>query len=177
MPQLPDGVIVQPLQAHPDRRGTFTEIFRAEWDTGVFPVQWNAVESTAGTLRGVHVHRRHDDYLLVLRGRASVGLRDLRPDSTTGGLAAVIELSSQHPRALVIPHGVAHGFYFSEPSLHVYSVTEYWHPDDELGCRWDDPALGIAWPVQDPILSARDAALPSLSELSEQLFRASVEST
>jgi dTDP-4-dehydrorhamnose 3,5-epimerase len=170
MPQLPDGVIIRPLETHIDRRGSFAEIFRAEWETGIEPVQWNAVESAPGTLRGVHVHRVHDDYLLLLHGRAEIGLRDLRPDSPTAGLAVLVELSGRDRRALVIPHGVAHGFYFSEPSLHVYSVTEYWNPHDELGCRWDDPDLGISWGARDPLLSDRDAGLGTLSGLLETLY-------
>lgn len=66
--QLPDGVALRQLRTHADYRGAFTEIFRFEWDTGVRPIQWNAVESAARTLRGVHVHPRHDDYLILLRG-------------------------------------------------------------------------------------------------------------
>jgi dTDP-4-dehydrorhamnose 3,5-epimerase len=168
---LPGGVVLRPLETHVDRRGAFTEIFRDEWGTGVRPIQWNAVTSSARTLRGVHVHRRHDDYLLLLQGRASIGLRDLRLDSSTAGLVALIELSGRNLQALVIPTGVAHGFYFAEPSLHVYSVTEYWHPADELGCRWDDPDLAIPWPISDPILSPRDAGLGSLSDLLATLAR------
>ena len=110
-------------------------------------MQWNAVWSEAGVLRGVHVHVRHDDYLTVPVGRASVGLRDLRRGSPTEGLTALVELGREQPGALVIPHGVAHGFYFHEPSLHVYAVSEYWDPADELACNWADPELGIEWPV------------------------------
>jgi dTDP-4-dehydrorhamnose 3,5-epimerase len=166
---LPHGVALRPLTTHADHRGGFTEIFRNEWDTGVQPIQWNAVHSSTRTLRGVHVHVVHDDYLILLQGQANVGLRDLRPDSPTRDLATLVPLSGQKPQALVIPRGVAHGFYFLEQSLHVYAVTEYWRPDDELGCRWDDPDLRIPWPVRDPILSNRDADLGSLSDLVEVL--------
>ena len=69
------------------------------------------------------------------------------------------------PRALVIPVGVAHGFYFHEPSIHVYAVSHEFDPADELGCRWYDPTLEIAWPCTDPLISARDRELGSLSEL------------
>lgn len=69
------------------------------------PVQWNAVESVAGTLRGVHVYRVHHDYLLVLSGRASIGLHDLRPDSATSGLAKLVELPGRNRQAIVIPPG------------------------------------------------------------------------
>ena len=108
------------------------------------PIQWNAVRSEVGVLRGVHVHVRHRDYLTLPYGRAVVGLRDLRQGSRTEGLSVFVELSGDEPASLVIPCGVAHGFYFHEPSLHVYAVTEYWNPDDELGCHWADPELESA---------------------------------
>ena len=161
----PDGVVLRPLKTHVDHRGAFTEIFRDEWDIGIRPIQWNAVQSVARTLRGVHVHVRHDDYLILVQGRASIGLRDLRHDSPTLGVATLVELSARNLQALIIPHGVAHGFYFHEPSFHVYSVTEYWDFDDELGCRWDDPDLEIQWPDSDPVISPRDQAWGSLTDL------------
>ncbi len=168
-PLLPAGTLLRTLEPHADDRGCFTELYRSEWDTGVAPIQWNAVRSEAGVLRGVHVHLRHDDYLTVPAGRASVGLRDLRSGSPTEGLAAIVELGADRQAALAIPHGVAHGFYFHEPSLHVYAVTHYWDPSDELSCRWDDPDLEIPWPVQSAQVSERDAASPSLRELLEEL--------
>ena len=162
---LPVGTSLVPLEAHDDERGVFVELYRLEWETGVVPVQWNAVRSEAGVLRGVHVHIRHDDYLTVPFGRASVGIRDLRRDSPTEGLATVVELGAERPAALVIPHGVAHGFYFHEPSLHVYAVSEYWDPEDELGCHWADPELAIPWPVGSARVSERDEQSPPLSDL------------
>jgi dTDP-4-dehydrorhamnose 3,5-epimerase len=159
------------LEPHADERGVFTELHRADWDTGVAPVQWNAVRSEAGVLRGVHVHPRHDDYLLLVAGRATVGLRDLRPGAPAGGRACCVELDAAAPRAITIPHGVAHGFYFHEASLHVYAVSHYWDPADELGCHWADPELGIGWPVSEARLSPRDAALPLLAGLAVELAR------
>lgn len=166
---LPEGVSVVELRGHPDDRGRFTEVFRREWDLGVDPVQWNVVRSEAGVLRGVHVHPRHDDYLTVLAGRATVGLRDLRPGSPTADRAATVELNGERPAAIVIPHGVAHGFYFHEPSLHAYAVSHYWDPDDELACRWDDPEVGIEWPEPPRLVSERDASAPPLAELRARL--------
>jgi dTDP-4-dehydrorhamnose 3,5-epimerase len=169
MKELPAGVRVVSLDAHRDERGEFTELFRAEWPTGVAPVQWNAVRSEAGVLRGVHVHVRHDDYLTVPFGRALVGLRDLRRGSATEGLTALVELGHSQPAGLVIPHGVLHGFYFPENSLHVYAVTEYWDPSDELGCHWADPALEIPWPAPEARVSERDARSQSLAQLLDEL--------
>lgn len=166
---LPAGTILRPLEPHVDERGRFTELYRVEWETGVAPIQWNAVRSEAGVLRGVHVHLRHDDYLTVPVGRASVGLRDLRRGSPTEGRSALVEVGDDRPASLVIPHGVAHGFYFHEPSLHVYAVTEYWDPSDELACRWDDPELEIPWPVRSARVSDRDAAAQPLRALLDEL--------
>ena len=155
---LPVGVYTRALDMHRDDRGCFTEIFRAEWPTGAEPLQWNLMSSAAGVLRGVHVHPKHIDYLVLAQGRASIGLRDLRAGSATYGLASLLELSGAQLAALVIPPGVAHGFLFHEPSLLVYAVDEYWRADDEMGCHWADPELGIPWPVTSAQTSARDTA-------------------
>jgi dTDP-4-dehydrorhamnose 3,5-epimerase len=162
---LPAGVHLRELLPHDDDRGAFTELFRDSWELDVAPVQWNVVRNSPNVLRGVHVHHRHADYLTVIAGRATIGLADLREESPTDGLSAVVELDADSPAALVIPPGVAHGFYFGGPSLHVYGVSHEWDPGDELGCRWDDPHLRIAWPCTRPLISPRDAALGSVSEL------------
>jgi dTDP-4-dehydrorhamnose 3,5-epimerase len=169
---LPQGVILRSLQTHHDERGALSELFRASWDTQVEPLQWNFAESEARVLRGVHIHANHADYLILLRGHATIGLRDLRPDSPTRGMSALVEMRDDELHALTIPPGVAHGFYFHEPSAHIYAVSEYWDPRDELGCHWADPALEIAWPDAEPLISGRDAALPSLRELVESFPRA-----
>jgi dTDP-4-dehydrorhamnose 3,5-epimerase len=166
---LPAGLLLRALEPHSDDRGTFIELFRREWDTEVEPIQWNAVHSEAGVLRGVHVHPRHDDYLTIVRGRAVIGLRDLRDESATAGATACVELSAEQPAAITIPHGVAHGFYFAEASTHIYSVSHYWDLSDELGCRWDDPALEIPWPQETAHISPRDEALPPLETLLGEL--------
>jgi len=143
----------------------FTELYRVSWEPGVVPVQWNAVRSEPNVLRGVHVHRRHTDYVTLLVGRATIGLHDLRPGSPTEGLGTTVELESRDPAALVIPVGVAHGFYFHEPSVHVYAVSHEFDRADELGCRWDDPGLSIPWSCPEPLISPRDRELGSLSDL------------
>lgn len=166
---LPSGVQVVPLDRHDDDRGDFTEVFRAEWALLDTPVQWNVVRSDPGVLRGVHVHVRHDDYIMVIAGRGLFGLRDMRSETETPNAVAVVEISAERPATLVIPHGVAHGFLFRERSITFYAVTQYWTMADELGCRWDDPALEIPWPVTDARLSQRDATAPSFSDLCDQL--------
>lgn len=162
---LPTGVRLHPLVMHRDKRGVFSEVFRKSWETGVEPVQWNIAASEPGVLRGVHVHIKHTDYLVLLRGRATIGLCDLRCGSPTERVAVQVEMRGDNVAALTIPLGVAHGFFFHEPSIHIYAVSEYWDTADELGCHWADPALGIQWPVSSPVISERDAALPLLSEV------------
>ena len=171
---LPEGVERIPLTPHRDGRGVFTEVFRASWELDVSPAQWNLVSSSANVLRGVHAHWRHSDYLVVARGRATIGLHDLRADSATAGLGITVELTAEHPQALVIPTGVAHGFFFHEPSTHLYAVSHEWDPADELGCRWDDAGLGIDWPCEEPLVSERDAALGPLRALREEIRAALV---
>lgn len=163
------GVRVRPLHTHPDDRGTFTEIFRREWGTGVDPIQWNVVRSQAGVLRGVHVHPTHDDYLIVIEGRATIGLADLRGGSATEGERTTVELRGDDTASIVIPHGVAHGFLFHEPSIHVYSVSHYWDLADELACHWADPDLGIDWPATPRLVSDRDATAQTLNGLLDEL--------
>lgn len=165
--ELPAGVVVTPLVAHADDRGQFTEIFRASWTTQAEPLQWNVVSSIAGVLRGVHVHRRHADYLAVASGRLTLGLVDLRGGTPLNPCR--IDLDAENPAAVTIPAGVAHGFFFPEPTVHVYAVSRYFDATDELGCRWDDPGLGISWDVVAPRLSPRDMALPSLADLLGEL--------
>jgi dTDP-4-dehydrorhamnose 3,5-epimerase len=169
LPVLPSGVRCLPLTPHPDARGVFLELFRQSWTSGAMPAQWNAVRSEGNVLRGVHAHWRHADYVVALSGCMTVGLKDLRPTSPTRGMVARIELDGDAPRGLEIPQGVAHGFYFPAPALHVYAVSHYWDPADELGCRWDDPALGIAWPCRSPFVSPKDQSLPDLATLVGQM--------
>jgi dTDP-4-dehydrorhamnose 3,5-epimerase len=169
---LPDGVRVVEHARHVDARGSLTEVFRESWNTGVTPVQWNIVHSAAETLRGVHAHARHQDYLLLVRGELHLALHDLRPESPTTGLSAVYVMSEDRPEAIVIPTGVAHGFYFPGPATYLYAVSAYWDTDDELGCRWDDPALDLDWAPAAPVISPRDAAAGSLADL-QKAFEAS----
>ncbi|WP_257427610.1 dTDP-4-dehydrorhamnose 3,5-epimerase family protein [Nocardioides carbamazepini] len=160
------GVRVVPLTAHADERGQFVEVFRDEWDTDLRPVQWNAVRSHAGVMRGVHVHVSHHDYLTVLAGTLVLGLHDLRPESPSAGLSSMLTIDAAAPVAVAIPPGVGHGFWFPEPSVHLYGVDRYWNVADELGCRYDEPALGLDWPVgADPLLSERDRVAPDYATM------------
>ena len=161
---IPAGVELRTLASHSDDRGSVTELYREQWDV-LDAVQWNFVRSQSNVLRGVHVHLRHSDYLVFLEGKAVVGLHDLRVESATHGLAVTVAMNGDDLAAISIPPGVAHGFCHITPTLHIYAMSEEWTPADELGCRWDDAELQIDWPLVNPIISDRDAALPSLSGL------------
>lgn len=169
--QLPDGVSVRPLEVHPDARGRLTEIFRREWDTGVDPLQWNLLHSHANVMRGMNVHLKHDDYYVLASGRLTLGLYDLRRSSPTYGLSATMDLSSDRLAAIVVPIGVLHGTLYHAPSVMLTGRSNYFDPDDDLGCLWSDPALGFAWASSDPILVGRDATRPSLAALESDLAR------
>jgi len=164
-----DGVALIALQTYADARGDLTELFRDTW-VNERPVQWNLVESRANTLRGVHVHVRHADYVVPIAGTMIVGLCDLRPESRDFRTARMVELIGTARTLLRIPPGVAHGFCCPQEMTFCYGVTSYWDPDeDELGCRWDDPDLGLDWPLAAPLLSERDASAQPLAQLLEQL--------
>jgi dTDP-4-dehydrorhamnose 3,5-epimerase len=163
--RLPHGVRLRPLAPHRDDRGTLTEVFRASWPTGVAPAQWNCVESAAAVMRGVHIHLGYDEYYVLLRGRTTIGYRDVRRGSPTEGAVALVEVAGTEPCAVIAPPGIAHGIYFHEPSLLLVGVTREWDLANELGCHWRDDALEIPWPVREARLSARDAALPPLREV------------
>lgn len=156
---------------HADDRGVFAEIYRGSWPTGVAPIQWNLVSSRANVLRGFHVHVTHADYLMCVSGEMLLGLKDIRPESPTSGRAETHRLSEDTFAAVTIPPGVAHGFYFERPAKHLYSVSHYWNLHDELGCRWDDPAIGIDWGAKDPLLSPRDHSAGSYEAMVEEFVR------
>ena len=159
-------VKVVELSPRRDLRGGLTEIFRQEWFDGTPPVQWNVVRSNQNVLRGVHVHVTHVDFLVILDGVMQVGIQDLRT-GTENRAGRIIEMDGTHPTMLVVPPGVAHGFYFPEPANFVYGLSHYWDPVlDEFGCRWDDPELTIPWPQSiSPILSERDKDAVSFADM------------
>ena len=161
-----DGVLLLPLTAHPDVRGSFTEVYRSSWipDGKEFP-QSNLSLSHANVLRGLHFHRRQADYWCVLSGIAFIGLFDMRAGSPTEGRPAGVRVDADEQRfGFYIPPGVAHGFYAETEAALLYLVDEYFTGEDEFGIAWDDPELGIAWPVSEPILAERDRHNPGLRE-------------
>lgn len=164
---LPDGVRVVPIETHRDDRGFVGELIRAGATPGL--LQWTVTRSRPGVLRGVHVHLKRWDHYVVLEGHSRTGVFDARVGSPTEGRGAILELPADRPGRLLIPPGVLHSFYHEVPSVVLYGMSEEYDPTEELGCRWDDPELGLDWNVHDPILSDRDTAAGSLSELRAEL--------
>ncbi len=159
---LPDGVLVRDLSPHVDARGVLTEIYREGWLPGVSLTQWNTSLCTTNSLRGMHLHLQHSDYLVVHSGQFAFGLRDLRPLSPTFDLHVMLELKAS---SLFIPPGVLHGFHcLAEGSL-VYGMTHGWDIEDDLACRWDDQEHGLIFSTTDPILSPRDREAASFADL------------
>lgn len=168
--EIPYGVILRDLASHRDERGSLTEVFRASWAGDEAFIQWNLVDSNPNTLRGVHVHPVHADYLVALEGCLMLGLHDLRKWSPSFRRSCLVALRGEQLQGAFIPPGVAHGFYFADKTRYVYGVTDYWNPADELGCRWNDPQLAIEWPATDPLLSQRDREAASLQALMDALY-------
>lgn len=160
------GCAPVPLPAHRDHRGCLFEIFREEWPGSLKPVQWNASASSAGVMRGVHVHADYDELYTLPSGRVFMALRDIRRQSPTFGASIGFEWSAASGFAVPVPAGVAHVFFFLEPSVLVFGLSRYWTPElDVLGCRWDDLDPALTWPVTAASLSARDSEAGSFAEM------------
>lgn len=153
-----DGVFIRALTGNPDPRGNLVEVYREQWATEWRTMQFNAVFSNPGVLRGVHVHATHFDYIVLLCGRMLLGLHDLRPESPTARLSSLMEFCAEPLAGVVIPPGVAHAFYFVERSTVLYGLSRHWDQSDEFTCCWNAKELNFAWPTRTPILSKRDAS-------------------
>jgi len=173
--KLPGVVIVEP-DVYRDPRGLFLETFHAaRYREGGIPygfVQDNHSHSVRGTLRGLHAQRLRPQGKLVrvVRGEIFDVAVDLRPGSPTFGKWESAILSGENFRQIFIPPGFAHGFcVLSETADVEYKCSEPYDRADEIGARWD--SAGIDWPLQHPLLSAKDGALPTLAELRRELER------
>lgn len=170
---LPGVRIIDP-RVHGDARGFFVETFQLERyrsEAGIEQafVQDNHSRSTRGVLRGLHAQRirAQGKLVRVARGRVFDVAADINPASPTFSHWIGVELSDENCRQLWIPPGYAHGFLvLSDFADFEYKCTEYYEPGSEIGVIWNDPDLGIEWPASvEPRLSAKDLALPRLSEL------------
>lgn len=163
------GVVVRSLSMHRDPRGSVCELFRVDWGTDLELLQWHALTSRSGTLRGMHLHVRHTDYKLVVAGRETLVLKDLRRGSPTEGRAVRLDLSAGELTSVVVPPGVAHGIYAHEDSVTLVGSTALYDPGDEFEFTWADPELGVAWPAPPRHLSARDRNAQPLRSLIDQI--------
>lgn len=162
---LPDVLIVEP-RVFEDARGFFFESYnrRAFAEAGIDAefVQDNHSRSVRGVLRGLHYQIQHAQGKLVrvVAGEVFDVAVDLRRSSPTFGRHVAMRLSASDRRMLYIPPGFAHGFLvLSDAAEFLYKTTDYWYPAHERTLRFDDPALGIAWPVDvAPTLAPKDAA-------------------
>ncbi|MGA8891036.1 MAG: dTDP-4-dehydrorhamnose 3,5-epimerase [Anaeromyxobacteraceae bacterium] len=165
--RIPDVLVVEP-QVFGDARGFFFESFhqrKFEQALGrpVHFVQDNHSRSARGVLRGLHYQLPNPQGKLVrvVEGEILDVAVDVRRDSPTFGKWESDVLSAENKRQLWVPEGFAHGFLvLSDVAQVLYKTTGYYSPQDEQCIRWDDPAIGIPWPLQGaaPILSAKDAA-------------------
>lgn len=164
------GVVHLVPRIFADPRGFFLETY----STRSFPeeqtrfVQDNLSYSSKGTLRGMHLQQPHAQGKLVMAITGTIWdvAADVRVGSPTFGQWVAFELSSEKKDQLYVPPGYAHGFCVLSETAHVlYKCTELYQPGAELGIRFDDPDLAIPWPVQQPLLSAKDAAALRLAEI------------
>jgi len=169
--ELRDAKLVE-LEKIEDERGFFARSFCArDFEAeGLDPcvAQCNvSYNRRRGTLRGMHFQRApHAEAKLVrcTRGGIYDVIVDLRPDSPSFRRWLAVELTAENRRALYVPRGFAHGFQTLEDGCEVlYQMSEFYVPDAAAGVRWNDPAFAITWPIDDPILSARDASYPDFA--------------
>ncbi|MFY9256748.1 MAG: dTDP-4-dehydrorhamnose 3,5-epimerase [Fuerstiella sp.] len=163
------GVVMIETRRFGDARGYFTETFHSDryLEAGIERpfVQDNFSHSVKGVLRGLHYQIRNPQGKLVtvLAGEVFDVAIDLQIDSTTFGEWVGVNLSSENGRQLYVPPGFGHGFcVLSDTADFLYKCTDFYSPEYERAVRWDDPDLGIDWPVSSPVISDKDAAAPRL---------------
>lgn len=165
-----DGLFVITPDSHVDARGFFAELFHQEkfasHGIAFSPAQENVSHSTQGVLRGLHFQWDPSlaKLIRVIRGRAFVVAADIRSESATRSHWFGIELNDENRKQLYVPPGFASGFCVLGNVADVqYLYSACYNPDGEASIRFDDTDIGIAWPVQDPIVSDRDKAACTLS--------------
>jgi dTDP-4-dehydrorhamnose 3,5-epimerase len=172
---IADVLLLTPKR-HGDARGWLSEVYsrRALEQVGLsddFVQDNHAFSALAGTVRGLHLQappHAHAKLVRCTRGRVFDVVVDVRPGSPSFGRWASAELSAENGAMLYAPRGFAHGYCTLEPDCEVlYKLTDFYAPHAERGVVWNDPAIGIDWPVtaEAAVLNARDRALPPLAAL------------
>ena len=171
-----DGVLLIKPKIWGDARGFFVETWqRDRYGKAGIPadfVQDNHSRSRKHILRGLHFQKNHPQGKLVSVSLGEVFdvVVDIRPDSPTRGQWYGAVLTGENQHQLWVPPGMAHGFCVLSDIAHFhYKCTEFYHPEDEGAIRWNDPDIAIAWPVAEPVVSAKDAAAPFWREMRERL--------
>lgn len=169
---IPDILVIEP-DVHGDHRGFFMETWRKEWFTDLGDdltfVQDNHSKSVKGTLRGLHyqVKQPQGKFIRVVQGEIFDVVVDLRLASDTFGQWEGVLLSSENKKSLWVPPGFAHGFYvISDTAEITYKCTDYYAAEYERSLLWNDPEIGINWPLLDDevVLSEKDAKGSPLAE-------------
>lgn len=169
---LPEVKIIEP-KVFGDARGHFYESFNAREfaehvEPGVEFVQDNHSRSSKGVLRGLHYQIRHAQGKLVrvVEGEVFDVAVDVRKRSPNFGKWVGVVLSAENHRQVWVPPGFAHGFVvLSDAAQFLYKTTDYWYPEHERCIVWNDPEIGIVWPIDvEPVLAAKDAAGVRLNE-------------
>jgi dTDP-4-dehydrorhamnose 3,5-epimerase len=176
LPTKLDGVVLIEPDVHGDSRGFLVETFRRDAWAGLGVdaefVQHNQSRSVKDTLRGIHFQTEPGQAKLVRcpRGKVFDVAVDLRRGSPTYGQWEGQILDDEKHRQLFVPAGFGHGFaVLSEVADVAYLLSSTYDPATEAGIAWDDPEVGIEWPVADPLLSERDKSAPKLAEVAETL--------
>ena len=168
---MPDVILIEPT-VFVDKRGFFMESYKysefAKFGIKEKFVQDNHSRSTRGVLRGLHYQKApkaQAKLVRVTRGEVFDVAVDIRRGSPTYGRWVGVLLSEENKKMLYVPVGFAHGFcVLSEEAEVLYKTTEEYAPEYERGIIWNDPDIGIKWPIEEPILSPKDAALPRLKD-------------
>jgi len=166
-----EGLLLIKPNVHKDKRGYFYENYSDElFEANGLPTNFrqdNQTKSVKGTLRGLHYQLNYPQGKLV---RVSLGTVydvavDIRKTSPTFSQYFGMNLTDKDHIQMYIPPGFAHGFcVLSDQAIFQYKCTEIYHPEDEVGIRWDDPHISINWSITDPVISDRDLGLPFLAE-------------
>lgn len=168
---LPEVVLVQP-KIFGDQRGFFLELYKeADFASGGIPerfVQDNFSKSSRGVLRGLHYQKApktQGKLVFCIKGAIFDVAVDVRKGSPQYGNWVAAELTSENRHMLYVPAGFAHGFQvLSESAEVMYKCTQEYSPPDERGVLWNDPEIDIPWPLENPILSAKDKINPVLRD-------------
>ena len=169
--EIPDLILIEP-KVFEDERGFFLEAYKYS-DFQAFGIsehflQDNHSRSTKGVLRGLHYQnppKAQGKLIRVIAGEIFDVAVDIRKGSPTYGKWVGLILSAQNKKMLYVPPGFAHGFcVLSDVAEVLYKTTEEYSPKYEAGILWNDPDIGITWPIKDPILSEKDKGWPPLRE-------------